>query len=153
MPRTAEKNKWCEVKAKERDVNVDKIVGSEHFTLPSPLGPAVEARRKFYIFKRVGESIEGFLGAPIANVRRNTSYPLELTEGIADNPALKEGDTVEFFGNKLLHCVIRDNELIGARIRIEYIGHQFIPGYGRRRKVFRVFKAEGLSEKEQFKTK
>jgi len=140
---------WKEVKAKAKGLDVDRIVQSRMFEVPTPLGPGVEPRRKFFLFRWVGDRIEGYLGAPITNIRRNTSYPLRLTCDIIGNEYLKKGDMVEFFGNKLLHTVIKDNELIGSLIQIIYIGQQHIPGCGKMRKIFRVYKLEGISEIEQ----
>mgnify|MGYP000046713869 CR=1 FL=1 len=152
-----QKETWDEVKAnpKDKDANIDRIVKSKGFEVPTPLGPGVEARRKFFIFRWPGDQIEGVLGQSIVNVRRNTSYPIKLTARIAggnnpdDSDYYKVGDVVEFFGNKMLHTVIRDNQLTGARVRIVYIGHQFLRFCGHPRKIFRVYKLSGFEEIEQ----
>lgn len=149
MPGKAKNVRWEEAKAKDKTLNVDKLLKAGKVSIPNPLGSPISPHRKFYIFHRIGESVEGILGHPITNIRRNTSYPLELTEEVPGSSYYKKGDIVEIFGNKLLHSVIRDNDLINARVRIEYIGLQTIPGYGRQRKVFRVYKAVGIREEEQ----
>lgn len=87
---------------------------------------------EFFIFRRRGDSIRGILGHPIENYQRNTSYPLTL----------ENGRIVEIFGNKLLHRLIQRHELIGSRVRIVYIGRQFI-GQGHARKIYRVYKIKG----------
>jgi hypothetical protein len=86
---------------------------------------------RFHIFRRKGEYLEGVLGFPKPNFRRQTSYPLEL-----DN-----GETVEILGNKLLHRIIKQNELSGQRVRIEYVGREFTLA-GHWRKIYRVFKVK-----------
>jgi hypothetical protein len=96
---------------------------------------------RFHIFKKRGESIEGILGQPITNFHRNSSYPIELDSG----------ETVEVFANKLLHRLIQKNELVCKRVKIVYIGRQYT-GYGHARKIYRVYKIEGIISKS-IKTK
>jgi len=144
-----QKTVWKQVKAKNRNLDVDRIVRGKGFDVPHVLGPGVEPARKFFVFRWPGDQIEGMLGPSIVNIRRNSSYPIKLTSKIAGSDFYKVGDVVEFFGNKMLHEVIRDNELIGACVRIIYVGRQFLPGYGKWRKVYRVYKPEGFEEIEQ----
>lgn len=108
---------------------VDKIVKMRNFE------PEVREHphRQFYIFRWQGDQIEGILGPPVTNYRRNTSYPIQLNDG----------NTVEIFGNKLLHSIIRENELIGSRVKIVYIGRQHNV-WGRPAKVYRVYKVQGI---------
>lgn len=108
---------------------IDKIVKSGRFEVPQI--EQTYDHRRFFIFRWPGDSIEGILGLKITNIKRNASYPIKL-----DN-----GEIVEFFGNKLLHSIIADNELIGSGVKIVYIGYQHLPGGGlRARKIYRVFK-------------
>lgn len=118
---------------------IGKIKKSRMFTA----APILEEKptRRFYIFKYQGDEIEGILGPPIANPQKNTSYPILLDDGTIK----------EIFGNKLLHVTINDNELIGARVRVVYVGRQHIPGYGRERKIYEVWKIEGTKESLQSK--
>lgn len=118
---------------------IDKITKSRQFE-PDHREPP---RNKYFIFRWQGDEITGFLGAPITNFRRNTSYPIEK----------ENGEIVEIFGNKILHETIRENELIGSKVRIVYIGRQQIP-HCRPRKIYRVFKITGIfteSETEMHK--
>lgn len=108
---------------------VDRIVESRQFEPEY----REEPKREFRLFRWKGDQIEGILGAPITNFRRNTSYPITLDDG----------RTVEIFGNKLLHELIRKHELIGSKVRIVYIGRQQIPRC-RPRKIYRVFKITGV---------
>ena len=108
---------------------IDKIVKSGRFEAPK-IEQTYE-HRQFFIFRWPGDSIEGILGPQIFNNKRNSSYPI----------CLDNGETKEFFGNKLLHSIIGDNELLGSRVKIIYIGYQHLPGGGlRARKIYRVFK-------------
>lgn len=118
---------------------IDKITKSRQFE-PERREPP---QNKYFIFRWIDDEIAGILGSPITNFRRNTSYPITK-----DN-----GETVEIFGNKILHEIIRQNELIGAKVRIVYIGRQRIPRC-RPRKIYRVFKITGViteTETEQHK--
>lgn len=108
---------------------IDKIASSGAFLSEEALNESTI--RKFFIFRWRGDCIEGILGHPITNLRRNTSYPIELDDG----------DVIEIFGNKLLHDIIRDNELIGSRVKIVYIGKQTGP-WGRPRKIYRAYKVK-----------
>jgi hypothetical protein len=68
---------------------------------------------EFFLFRKIGDEITGqIIGHAIANVRRNSSYPLKL----------ESGKVIEFFANKELHKTIRDFELIWSHVRIVYIG-------------------------------
>lgn len=109
---------------------IDKIASSPQFEAINI--PFSEEMRTFFIFRWKGDSIVGILGSCQTNYQRNSSYPVTL-----DN-----GNTVEIFGNKLLHDIIRDNELIGSQVKIVYIGKQAGP-WGRPRKIYRVYKDTG----------
>lgn len=131
------KNKVKEVDKRK----TDQIVKSPQFEPATKQGDYW--KRHFFIFRWKGDQIEGILRGPITNLRRNTSYPIELDDG----------RTLEVFGNKLLHTIIKQNELIGSRVRIVYIGRQTIP-HCRPRKIYRIFKITGVfteSETEMHK--
>lgn len=118
---------------------IDKLTRSGTFEVPVTGGPEPDKRRRFFIFRQVGDSIEGTLCDPITNIRRNQSYPVRTSEG----------DILEIFANKIDHQIIKDNQLVGALVRIEYIGWQRIPHCSHPRKVKRWFKIQGFSEVEQ----
>jgi len=91
---------------------------------------------EFFIFRQKGDELSGqIVGHAIANVRRNSSYPLRL----------ESGRVVEFFANKQLHGIIRDFELIRAHVRIVYIGRNH-NSWGHATKVYRVYKIKDGSE-------
>lgn len=91
---------------------------------------------EFFIFREVGQEISGLIiGHAITNIRRNSSYPLKL----------ESGRVIEFFANKQLHGIIRDYELIFAKVRIVYIGRNQ-NSWGHATKVYRVYKIKGGSE-------
>jgi len=88
---------------------------------------------EFFIFRHVGDEISGqIVGYSIANVRRNSSYPLKLSSG----------KIVEFFANRQLHGIIRDFELIFSHVRIVYIGRNHQAWGGHAAKVYRVYKID-----------
>lgn len=92
--------------------------------------PTVGAR--FFIFKSQNDEITGkIIGHAITNVRRNSSYPLQL-----DN-----GEVIEFFANKLLHGIIKDYALVGCKVKIVYIGREHNI-WGHAAKVYRVYRVE-----------
>ena len=92
---------------------------------------------EFFIFREIGDSITGhIIGHAITNVRRNSSYPLKL----------ESGKVIEFFANKQLHGIIRDFELVFAKVRIVYIGLNHQPWGGHAAKVYRVYKIKNGSE-------
>jgi len=112
---------------------IDKIVRSRRFDAgPSPEGGPTKGPRPF-IFRWPGDEIEGTLGQPMMHIRRNTSYPI----------VLDDGSVRQIFGNKIDHQIIRDNELIGQRVNIRYIGMEQIPGVARMRKVKRWYLVKG----------
>lgn len=116
---------------------IKKITRSRAFSQPQPVDRSFQNR--FFIFRWPGDQIEGTLGPPITNYRRNTSYPVELPD--ADGGGIKE-----IFGNKPLHETIRKNELIGSYVRIVYIGLQKVPTLARSRKIYEVWKISGTDE-------
>jgi hypothetical protein len=92
---------------------------------------------EFFIFRDISDSITGhIIGHAISNIRRNSSYPLKL----------ESGKVIEFFANKQLHGIIRDYELIFAKVRIVYIGRNHQAWGGHAAKVYRVYKIKGGSE-------
>lgn len=86
-----------------------------------------------FIFRKISDSIAGILGPGIANIRRSKSYPIKTDDG----------EVLEIFGNKLLHRIIKKHDLIGAFVKIEYIGRQET-GWGHARKIYRVYRNKSL---------
>jgi len=95
--------------------------------------------RDFFIFHERGDQVIGFLGAPITNLRRSTSYPIKQDDGT----------TIEIFGNRFVHQFIRQNEIIGQKVRIIYIGGQQMPHCRWPRKIFRVYKIKWDETEEE----
>lgn len=95
--------------------------------------------RDFFTFNIKGDQIKGILGPPIANLHRNTTYPIKQDDGI----------TIEIFGSRLLHRVIRKNELIGQKVRIVFIGGQRMPHCRWPRKIYRVYKTQWDETEEE----
>ena len=96
-----------------------------------------------WIARYKGDSIEGILiSGPHTNYRRNSSYYIQLTENTA---RLQESAIWMIFGNKQLHKLFGDNNLVGTgkKIRIEMVGRQRQNWGGRPRKVYRVFLDDG----------
>ena len=114
---------WTEV-CKDQ---IDKI--TERRTYEPWEKPIVGCR--FYRFRTRGDTIEGILGKGIPNFRQGTSYPLTLNNG----------DVVEIVGNRILHTLINNGELVGQRVRIIYIGAEAVRG-GHWRKIYRVYKVQ-----------
>jgi len=86
---------------------------------------------EFFIFKRINDEITGQItGHSIANIRRNSSYPIKLPSG----------KVVEIFANKQLHGIIRDYDLVTSHVRIVYIGRNQNSWGGHSAKVYRVYK-------------
>lgn len=120
----------------------DRLARSKSFEQPSPKGGA-DLPRRVFIFRWPGDIIEGWLQAgPITNVRRNASYLLEL---IGDQAAGKHGEQVEIFGNQQIHTIFREKSLFGYPVRVQYIGMQTVRGCTRKRKVYRIWKIEGVA--------
>ncbi len=107
---------------------VQKIIKTRTFNAEEKELP----KRNFFIFRFKGDFVEGILGPPIVNYRRNSSYTVKLDDSY----------TIEIFGNKLLHDIIRENELVGSFVKIVYIGRQS-GSWGRPRKIYRVYKVQG----------
>jgi len=124
------RKKLSDSKPKNNEVEIgketiDRIVSQPTFNLYDQ--PQVGAR--FFIFKQKGQELIGRLvGRSIVNVRRNSSWPIEL-----DN-----GEVVEIFANKTLHNQLKKCDLF-TRIRIVYIGIEHTT-WGQPKKIFRVYK-------------
>lgn len=119
----------------------DRLVKSRTFEVPSIKGRDIP--RRPWLFRWPGDLVEGWLRAgPITNVRRNASYIIEL---VGDQAAGKHGEEVEIFGNQQIHTVIRNNELLGRMLRIQYVGRQLVAHCTHRRKVYRIFEIQGAS--------
>lgn len=114
---------------------IDRIVTSGNFDVPSPLGPGTAPERRFFIFRWPGDTVEGYLGKAVTNHRRNSSYPVETEKGV-----------IEIFANKLLHTIIRDNELVGSLVKIVMVGYRHVPHVTRAQKIYRVYKIAGSTE-------
>jgi len=120
----------------------DRLVKSRTFEQPNPKG-GPDVPRRVFVFRWPGDTIEGWLRAgPIRNVRRNASYLLEL---IGDQAAGRHGQECEIFGNQQIHTIFRQKELFGWPVRVQYIGMQGVKGCARKRKVYRVWKIEGVA--------
>lgn len=109
---------------------IDRIVGTRTFE-PFERG---QDGAEIFRFKHRGDELVGTLGPPRANLQNSTSYPIKLDDG----------RTVEFFGSRLLHKIIRDGELIGAKVRIVFIGWQHTGYQSHKRKIYRVYKLQGF---------
>lgn len=116
---------------------IEKIKRSPGFHVPELT--AQKDWRRFFIFRWPGDEIEGYLGEPITNYRRNTSYPIRF----------ENGGFVEIFGNKILHDTINHNQLVGALVKIVYIGLRPVPGMTRQQKVYEVYKIQGWDWEKQ----
>jgi len=122
----------------------DAAIRSRTFEAKQPQDYDAPAGRIFWIARWPGDQIEGRLVAgPIVNPRRNSSYILQLDP---DHPLVKGRGSaeIEIWGNKLLHKILRENDVRGRRLRIEYVGGRHIPGYTRAQKVYRVYLVEEI---------
>ena len=104
---------------------IDKIVRQRTF---EPYNrPTVGCR--FLRLTKPGDTVIGWLGFPIANFQQSTSYPVQL----------EDGTIVEIIGNRLLHKQIKQGELCGQKIELEYQGREYT-AYGHYRKIYRIYK-------------
>ncbi len=91
---------------------------------------------RFHIFKDKGEELVGRLVShAISNVRRNSSYAIELASG----------EIIEVFANKTLH-----KQLTGCFmqiVRIVYVGREQT-NWGHAKKIYRVYKEERKNAKQ-----
>ena len=125
--KTKPKKSWdSEPRPGEKEVNKDRVDTItrkrtfEYFDKP-------QIGNRFYIFRRKGEEITGrVIGHPIANVKRSSSWPIELDSG----------EIVEIFGNRELHKALR--KCVQQRVRIVYVGKDHT-GQGHATKVYRVY--------------
>jgi len=83
---------------------------------------------RFHIFKHKGEELIGRLVShAITNVRRNSSYAIEIDSG----------EIVEVFANRTMHKQLA--ECFMQIVRIVYIGREHT-NFGHAKKVYRVYK-------------
>jgi len=91
---------------------------------------------RFHIFKDKGEELVGRLVShAITNVRRNSSYALEIAGG----------EIVEVFANRTMHKQLTD--CFGQMIRIVYLGREQ-NNFGHAKKVYRVYKEKVTSKRK-----
>lgn len=114
----------------------DEIIQQGNF---EPFDKPPGKNRDFFVFTRKGDQIKGFLGKPIVNLRRSSSYPIKQADGTV----------LEIFGTRLLHHIIRKNDLIDQKVRIVFIGEQRLPRGRWPRKIYRVYKIKGDKTEEQ----
>ena len=108
---------------------IDKIVKRRTFNPPENS----QTGNRLIRLKKPGESIIGFLGWPITNFREATSYPIQL----------ESGEVVEIIGNRLLHKLIKENDLCGQKVEIVYQGRDYCSSsYPHYRKIYRIYKYE-----------
>jgi len=94
--------------------------------------------RDLFIFNQKGDELKGWLGKKIVNMQRSSSYPVKQDDGTV----------IEFFGTRLLHKIIRENDLIGQKVRIVFVGSQRMPHCRWPRKIYRVYKIKGDQTEE-----
>ena len=103
---------------------VDRIVNKrtfEYYDRP-------QRGSRFHIFKDKGEELAGRLVShAITNVRRNSSYAIEL----------ESGEIVEVFANRTLHKQLTDCFM--QIVRIVYVGREQ-NNFGHAKKIYRVYK-------------
>jgi len=114
---------------------VDRIVNKrtfEYFDRPT-------RGIRFHIFRHKGDELAGRLVShAITNIRRNSSYAIQLEGGEMD------GQIVEVFANKTLHKQLA--ECFWQTIRIVYIGRDQ-NNYGHAKKVYRVYREKETKAK------
>lgn len=115
---------------------VDEIIQQGNF---EPFDKPPGKNRDFFVFTQKGDQIKGWLGKPKTNLRRSSSYPIRQADGTI----------LEIFGTRLLHHIIRKNELIGQKVRIVFIGEQRMPRCRWPRKIYRVYKTKGDQTEER----
>ena len=116
---------------------VDRIVNKrtfEYFDRPT-------RGVRFYMFKHKGDELTGRLVShAISNLRRNSSYAIELPGG----------EIVEIFANRTMHKQL--SECFGRLIRIVYLGRDQ-NNYGHAMKVYRVYQVDRKPDGEPPTTK
>jgi len=86
---------------------------------------------RFHIFRTIGEQLVGkVIAGPIANVRRNSSYAIEL----------ETGEVVEVFANTHLHKCL--HQCMGEQVRIVFVGRDLQEWSGHALKVYRVYRVK-----------
>lgn len=92
---------------------------------------------RFHLFRQKDDELRGRLVShSITNIRRNSSYAIELDDG----------DVVEIFANKMLHKQLVD--CFEQVIRIVYIGRDQ-NSWGHATKIYRVYKETAAKPKNR----
>lgn len=113
----------------EREVGKNRI---DRITKEPTFEPDAKPIRgtRYHRWRKTGESIVGeIVGDAIANVRRQSSWPI----------LLDSGEVVEVFGNKTLHSQLRP--CIGEKVRIVWIGKK-TTSWGHWKRIYRVYKID-----------
>lgn len=114
---------------------IDKLVRKPTFFNQ----PTTSTGKEFFYFRKIGDSIEGYLGRSIDNstINRTKSFVIDTINGLE-----------EFFANRLLQRFL--NKLDGKYVKVVYIGDQKTQ-FGHRRKVYRVFAEAGSTWNQSVK--
>jgi len=106
---------------------IDRIIAKptfEYFDKP-------QVGVRFFVFKDKGDTLSGtVIGHAIANVRRNSSYPIRLDDS---------DEVVEVFANRTLHKQLK--ECVFQHVRIVYIGREQT-SWGHAKKIYRVYRSK-----------
>jgi len=111
--------------------------------------PKTPEGRPFFVFSEYGDYLFGKLLAKRLNhhINRTNSYQIAVDEGKQNGKSFRvaPGQTriEEFFANRQLQRIIVKNELVGSRIRIDYIGRLKSQFGGHAAKIYEVFKDFG----------
>ena len=125
-PKVIKKQKGPAKKQEICKAFVDRIEKSRTF---NPFYQKPQVGCKYWRPHIIGETVEGILGLPLTNFRQSASFPI----------VLEDGKINEVLANKQLHHLIKQGDVIGQRVQIEYRGRQLIT-HGHYRKIYRLFK-------------
>ncbi len=110
--------------------------------------------REFFIFADYGDQINGKLlyGSRDNNhIGRTKSFRIETVaktqNGVQTEPP--PGTIDEFFVNRQLQAIFRQNDLVGKYIRIVYVAREKSQWGGRASKVYRVFLDKGFVQERE----
>jgi len=135
MPGKAKKKRGARKYEQVGKVISDKAIKSpEFFPSEASLPKKPMHANRWHVFSSDNPVLEGeLLSGPHANYRRNASYRLRT----------HDGEIVEFWGNKVLHALIKHGDCVGRWVKIEYVGSRLVRGYARRQKIYRLWIDKG----------
>ena len=111
--------------------------------------PKTQEGKDFFIFREIGDYIEGFIIARRSNhhINRTNSFVIMATEIFQNGKKeiIEKGRREEFFANRQIQKMMAFNDGIGKHLRIVFVGRMKSNFSAHHQKVYRIFWNKGVA--------